>query len=264
MGEMPMTAPDPIRVLIVDDEAPARQRLADLLRRDSQVVAILEAADGVSAVEAIQGQKTELVFLDVQMPELDGLGVIDAVGAGQMPLTIFVTAYDQHAIRAFEANALDYLLKPFSDERFEAALNRAKARLDERSTSEFGQRIMKMVSSAPKTARVWDRLVVKSGGSTRFIRVAEIDWIEAAGVYVNLHVAGQQLLYRASLHELAERLDPRRFVRVHRSAIVNIESILHLEPISHGEFDVVLKNGARTRVSRSYRAQLEDRLGQPL
>ncbi len=259
-----MATPDSIRVLIVDDEAPARQRLADLLRKDAKVTAILEAADGISAVETIQSQRPDLVLLDVQMPELDGLGVIDAVGAGQMPLTIFVTAYDQHAIRAFEANALDYLLKPFSDERFDAAFDRAKARLDERSTSEFGRRIMKMVSSAPATTRPWDRLVVKSGGSTRFVRVVEIDWIEAAGVYVNLHVADQQYLYRSSLQELAERLDPRRFVRVHRSAIVNIESILQLEPISHGEFDVVLKNGARTRVSRSYRVQLENRLGQPL
>ena len=128
-----MSVPDSIRVLVVDDEAPARQRLADLLRKDAQVAAILEAADGVSAVEAIQSQAPNLVFLDVQMPALDGLGVIDAVGDGQMPLTIFVTAYDQHAIRAFEANALDYLLKPFSDERFEAALDRAKTRLHERS-----------------------------------------------------------------------------------------------------------------------------------
>jgi len=259
-----MAVPDSIRVLVVDDEAPARQRLADLLRKDSQVTAILEAADGITAVDAIQRQQPELVFLDVQMPELDGLGVIDVVGAGQMPLTIFVTAYDQHAIRAFETNALDYLLKPFSDERFEAAFGRAKARLHERSASEFGQRMMKMVSSALKPDHPWDRLVIKSGGSTRFIRVAEIDWIEAAGVYVNLHIAGQQLLYRASLQELSERLDTRRFVRVHRSAIVNIESIVQLEPVSHGEFDVVLKNGARTRVSRNYRTQLENRLGQTL
>jgi two-component system LytT family response regulator len=259
-----MAVPDSIRVLIVDDEAPARQRIADLLRKDTQVAAILEAGDGISAVTVIQSQRPALVFLDVQMPELDGLGVIDAVGAGQMPLTIFVTAYDQHAIRAFEANALDYLLKPFSDERFEAALSRAKLRLRERNTSEFGLRMITMLSAAPQAQRPWDRLVVKSGGSTRLIRVAEIDWIEAAGVYVNLHVAGQQLLYRASLHELDERLDSRRFVRVHRSAIVNIESILQLEPVSHGEFDIILKNGARTRVSRSYRAQLENRLGQPL
>jgi two-component system LytT family response regulator len=261
---MPMTAPEAIRVLVVDDEAPARQRLADLLRKDTQIVTTLEAADGISAVEAIQSQAPDLVFLDVQMPELDGLGVIDAVGADKMPLTIFVTAYDQHAIQAFESNALDYLLKPFSDERFEAALYRAKARLHERSSSEFGQRMIKMLSSAPQAPRPWDRLVVKSGGKTRFIRVVEIDWIEASGVYVNLHVAGKELLYRASLHELVERLDPRRFVRVHRSAIVNIESIVQLEPISHGEFEAVLKNGSRTRVSRNYRAQLESRLGQPL
>ena len=259
-----MAAPDAIRVLIVDDEAPARQRLADLLRKDAQIDLILEAGDGITAVEMIQSQRPELVFLDVQMPELDGLGVIDAVGAGLMPLTVFVTAYDQHAIKAFEANALDYLLKPFSDERFEAALSRAKLRLRERGASEFGQRMMKMLSSAPQALRPLDRLVVKSAGCTRFVRVAEIDWIEAAGVYVNLHVAGQQLLYRAALQELSERLDARRFVRVHRSAIVNIESIVQLEPISHGEFDVVLKGGARTRVSRGYRAQLENRLGQPL
>jgi two-component system LytT family response regulator len=261
---MPMAAPDSIRVLIVDDEAPARQRLADLLRKDAHVAEILEAADGIIAVAAIQSQRPDLVFLDVQMPELDGLEMIDVVGPGQMPMTIFVTAYDQHAIRAFESNALDYLLKPFSDERFEAAFGRAKARLHERSTSEFGQRMIKMLSTAPQAQRPWDRVVVKSGGSTRFTRVVEIDWIEAAGVYVNLHVAGQQLLYRASLHELAERLDTRRFVRVHRSAIVNIESIVQLEPVSHGEFDVVLKDGTRTRVSRSYRGQLENRLGQPL
>jgi two-component system LytT family response regulator len=256
-----------ISVLVVDDEEPARQRLIELLRRDAQVTTIVEATDGIAAVEVIESRRPDLVFLDVQMPELDGLGVIDAIGPNEMPLTIFVTAYDQHAIRAFEASALDYLLKPFSDERFEGALARAKTRLDERSLREFGQRIIKMASASStplnKEPR-WDRLVVKSGGSTRFIRVVDIDWIEAAGVYVNLHVGGRELLYRAALNELAEKLDPRRFVRVHRSAIVNMESILQLEPISHGEFDAVLKNGSRTRVSRTYRAQLEKRLGQPL
>jgi two-component system LytT family response regulator len=262
-----MVAPslERIKVVVVDDEAPARQRLFDLLRRDSQVGTLLEATDGQTAVDVIQEQLPDLVFLDVQMPELDGLGVIDAIGAADMPLTVFVTAYDQHAIRAFEANALDYLLKPFSDERFEGTMARVKTRLDERNLREFGQRVMKMVSAAPTGAdRRWDRLVVKSGGSTRFVRVIDIDWIEAAGVYVNLHVAGKELLYRTALNDLADRLDPRRFVRVHRSAIVNIESILQLEPISHGEFDVVLKNGSRARVSRTYRAQLEKRLGQPL
>ena len=252
------------RVLIVDDEAPARQRLTDLMRGDAQVETILEAADGAAAVEAIRSLRPDLVFLDVQMPELDGLGVIRAVGAQNMPLTVFVTAYDEHAISAFEANALDYLLKPFSDERFEATMARVKGRLNELSMGEFGQRIMNMASRATIENPPFDRLVVKSGGATRFIRVVDIDWIEAAGVYVNLHVAGKELLYRCVLNDLAARLDPRRFVRVHRSAIVNIESILHLEPISHGEFEVVLKNGSRSRVSRTYRAQLEKRLGQPL
>ena len=256
---------EPIRVLVADDELPARQRLMDLLRRDEQIASVSEAADGQTTVEMIQRENPDLLFLDVQMPELDGLAVIDAIGAAEMPLTVFVTAFDQHAIRAFEANALDYLLKPFSDERFEATMCRAKARLDERSMLDFGQRVMKMVSAAPQSPeRRLDRLVVKSGGTTRFIRAIDIDWIEAAGVYVTLHVGGKELLYRAALNDLAEKLDPRRFVRVHRSALINIESILQLEPISHGEFEAVLKNGSRTRVSRTYRSQLEKRLGQPL
>ena len=257
--------PEPIHVLVADDELPARQRLIDLLQRDAQVASVSEAADGETAVEMIQRHKPHLLFLDVQMPELDGLGVIDAIGAPDMPLTVFVTAYDQHAIRAFEASALDYLLKPFSDERFEATMARVKARLDERSMKEFGQRVMKMVSAAPASPeKRLDRLVVKAGGTTRFIRVIDIDWIEAAGVYVTLHVAGKELLYRAALNDLAEKLDPRRFVRVHRSALINIGSVVQLEPISHGEFEAVLKNGSRTRVSRTYRGQLEKRLGQPL
>ena len=253
-----------IRVLVVDDEAPARQRLIDLLRQDAQVRAVAEAGDGRTAVEIIRNAAPDLIFLDVQMPELDGLAVIETVGAAHMPLTVFVTAYDQHAIRAFEANALDYLLKPFSDERLEATMSRVKARLDERNLQELARGVLRMTPGGPPANRRLDRLVVKSGGTTRFVRVADIDWIEGAGVYVNLHVAGKEMLYRAALNELAESLDPVRFVRVHRSAIVNIDSILHLEPISHGEFEVVLKNGARSRVSRTYRALLEKRLGQSL
>ncbi len=265
-----------ISVLVVDDEAPARLRLVDLLREEPLVATILQAEDGAAAVEAIEKQRPDLVFLDVQMPELDGLGVLGevtrAVGVEAMPLTVFVTAYDQHAVRAFEANALDYLLKPFSDERFEAAMARARSRLDERSLHQFGQRLVRMISAEPTPQRPLDRLVVKSAGATRFIPVADIDWIEAAGVYVNLHInhhsgqqaGGKEILYRSSLADLAQRLDPARFIRVHRSTMVNIESIQQLEPISHGEFDVVLKSGARTRISRSYRAHLEQRLGQSL
>jgi two-component system LytT family response regulator len=251
-------------VLVVDDEAPARQRLVDLLRKDAGVGQIAEAANGHEAIEMILGERPDLVFLDVQMPELDGLGVVDAIGPASMPLTVFVTAYDQHAVRAFESNALDYLLKPYSDERQEAAMARARQRLNERSVFEFGQRMLRLTTRSPLQPRPLDRLVVKSGGTTRFVRAADIDCIEAAGVYVSLHVAGRKLLYRATLHELVARLDAMRFVRVHRSAVVNIESIVQLEARSHGEFDVVLKHGSRSRVSRTYRAQLEKRLGQPL
>jgi two-component system LytT family response regulator len=253
-----------IRVLVVDDEVPARQRIIDLLRKDPQVGNVLEAVNGRAAVEIIGREALDLVFLDVQMPEMDGLQVIETIGAAAMPLTVFVTAYDKHAISAFEANALDYLLKPFSDERWEAALARAKTRHDELNAREFGRNVLGMLATRSEVGRYLDRLVVKGSGTTRFIRVADIDWIEGAGVYVNLHSGGKELLYRSALNELAGHLDPMRFVRVHRSSIVNIDSILELQPISHGEFELVLKDGHRSRVSRTYRFQLEKRLGQSL
>ena len=255
---------DPLRVLVVDDEAPARQRLVDLLKKDPDVGSILEAANGKAAVEIIEREALDLVFLDVQMPEMDGLQVIETVSAAAMPLTVFVTAYDKHAIHAFEANALDYLLKPFSDERWQAALSRAKTRHDELNLREFGRGLLRMLATQSQAGRYLDRLVVKASGTTRFIRVADIDWIEGAGVYVNLHIAGKELLYRSALNELGGHLDPLRFIRVHRSSIVNIDSIFELQPISHGEFELVLKNGHRSRVSRTWRAHLEKRLGQSL
>lgn len=253
-----------IRVLVVDDEAPARQRLVDLLKKDPEIGRISEASNGKAAVQIIARESLDLVFLDVQMPELDGLQVIETVGSAAMPLTVFVTAYDSHAIRAFETNALDYLLKPFSDERWEAALARAKARLDELSVREFARGALHVLATRSQVGRNLDRLVVKGGGTTRFIRVVDIDWIEGAGVYVNLHISGKELLYRSALNELARHLDPMRFIRVHRSSIVNIDSILELRPISHGEFELVLKGGHRSRISRTYRLQLEKRLGQSL
>ena len=253
-----------IRVLVVDDEAPARQRLFDLLKKDPQVGSVLEAVNGKAAVEIIGREALDLVFLDVQMPEMDGLQVIETVGAEAMPLTVFVTAYDKHAIRAFEANALDYLLKPFSDERWEAALARAKTRHDELNLREFGRGVLRMLATRSHVGRYLDRLVVKGSGTTRFIRVTDIHRIEGAGVYVNLHIAGKELLYRSALNALAGHLDPMRFIRVHRSSIVNVDSILELQPISHGEFQIVLKDGHRSRVSRTYRVQLERRLGQSL
>ncbi|MEO5935211.1 MAG: LytTR family DNA-binding domain-containing protein [Duganella sp.] len=249
---MPTPSVKPLTALVADDEAPARRRLGDLLRNVANVAEIIEAADGDSAVRLIESRRPDVVFLDIQMPGQSGLSVVDAVGLDRMPVTVFVTAYDHHAITAFEANALDYLLKPFSDERFEATMARIGKRLDERRQSDAAE---------PER---WDRLVVKSEGTTQFVKAADIDWIEAVGVYVNLYIGGKATLYRAPIHLLAEKLDPAHFVRIHRSAIVNLESILHLEPISHGEFEVVLKHGGRTKVSRTFRGQLEKRLGQAL
>ena len=255
---------DGIRALIVDDEAPARQRLSDLLKQDAEVRSLHEAADGETAVQMILSERPNLVRLDVQMPELNGLEVIEAVGPENMPLTVFVTAYDQHAIRAFEANALDYLLKPFSDERFETMLTRVKRRRDDLHLREFGESVARVIAMQSTETRYLDRLAVKVDGITRFVRVKDIEWIEAAGVYVTLHTLGKEFLYRASLSELAQSLDPIRFLRIHRSVIVNIESIVQLEPLSHGEFEVFLKDGSHSRVSRTYRDSLEKRLGQRL
>lgn len=263
-----MLQPEPMRVLVVDDEPPARRRIIDLLKQDGSVGQTIEAADGEAAVRLILDQRPDLVFLDVQMPLLDGLGVIRQVGAAHMPPTVFVTAYDRHAVRAFEDNALDYLLKPFSDERLEAAMARVRSRRDEGRLRTLAQDMIGMLSGVRKGVlprdRFLDRLVLKTEGTARFVRVEDVELIEAAGVYVNLHIAGGIVLHRASLTDLAERLDPARFARIHRSAIVNLDSILRLEPISHGEFDVVLKRGQRCRISRTYRTALEKQLGQTL
>lgn len=245
-----------LHVLIVDDEAPGRQRLRELLARDQTIASVCEAANGEAAVEHIRAQRPHLVFLDVQMPTLDGLQVVENIGVQQMPLTVFVTAYDRHAISAFDANAVDYLLKPFSDERFEAAMAKVRSRASTASTQNL-QLLM-------DTRKPLERLVVRQGEAARLLCCADIDWIEAAGVYVNLHTRERQWLHRAPLSQLEAQLDPGRFVRIHRSTIVNLERIERLEGLSHGEFEVVLKNGKRLKLSRSFRPLLEARLGQTL
>jgi two-component system LytT family response regulator len=259
-----MTDKSTYRVLIVDDEQPARQRLRDLLENDSDVGEIIEVENGLDAVEAILQKQPDVAFLDVQMPGLDGLGVIDTIGIERMPVTVFVTAFDQHAVRAFESAALDYVLKPYGDERMEAAFSRAKARLDDASVREFGQSMLKLLDGRRLDDTFLDRIVIRERDKTNLIRVDAIDCIESAGVYVALHVGQERIIHRAALSELIGRLDPRRFVRVHRSTVINIDSILHLEPATHGEFDLVLRGGQRVHVSRTFRPLLEARLGQAL
>lgn len=251
-------------VLIVDDETHARERLREVLERDSAVTRLLEAGGGLEAVETIRRERPDIVLLDVQMPGLNGLDVIDSVGPSLMPVTIFVTAFDQHAVRAFELHALDYVLKPYSDERFEAALTRAKSRLDELSLRTFGQSLASVLERRNLSRNYLDRIAVKDRGRTDLVKVDDIDCIESAGVHVALHVGSQRIIHRAALTELAERLDPERFVRVHRSSVLNVNSIVRLNPVSHGEFDAVLRHGQQIRVSRTYRALLEALLGQSL
>jgi two-component system LytT family response regulator len=251
-------------VLVADDERPARRRLLDLLRQEPGIASVREATDGQAAVELIRSCQPDVVFLDVRMPELDGIGVIEKIGIPAMPLTIFVTAYDEHAIRAFEANALDYLLKPYSDQRFRSAMSRARARLDERGLREFAERVRQMLTSGVANDPPLERIVIKGRGTTRFLDVRDVECIEAAGVYVVFHTGGKELLHRSSLTDIETRLDPRHFIRIHRSAIVNLARVAHLEPISHGEFEVVLKSGKRVRLSRTYRGPVEQRLRQSL
>ena len=258
---------DVIRALVVDDEKPALTRIVDLLEKQPDIDVTGIGRHGREAVQLIRSQTPDLLFLDIQMPGMDGFEVLREVAPEQRPLTIFVTGYDKYAIPAFEAHALDYLLKPFSDERFEAALDRARHHIRTQTVGELGRRFARLLEDQtvnPGVPTPFERVVVKSSGRVIFLDATDIDWIEAAGVYVHLHVGAKAYLYRATLGQLQERLDPKLFVRIHRSAMVNTDRIAELQPRTHGEYVVILKNGAELTLSRGYRAQLEGWLRQPL
>ena len=262
--------PESLRILVVDDEAPARKRLADMLAKDREVDQVLEAENGVAAVELIQNERPDAVFLDVQMPGIDGLGVVQALGAANMPLTVFVTGYDRFAVQAFEAEAVDYLLKPFADARYEQMMERVKRRLRElrsdgkADANAFGPELLELASKRFKPGEIGQWMVVKTRAGTRLVMTEQIDWIEATGVYVTLHVGGDEFLYRAAMTDVASHLDPLQFVRIHRSTIVNLRSVALLERRSHGEFGVTIKNGEQLTLSRTYRAEVARMLGQRL
>jgi two-component system, LytTR family, response regulator len=235
----------PIHALVVDDETLARRNLTVLLRRDPDVASVTECESGMQAVEEIRKSKPDLVFLDVQMPECGGFDVLELLG-NELPTIIFVTAYDEYALRAFEAGALDYLLKPFDDARFSRALNRAKDRL---------------AHYAPSRPRPAERLVVKSRGQVVFLNVEDIDWIEAAGYYACVHVGSDTHIIRRTLLELERDLGEEKFIRIHRSIIVNLERIHGLELQEGGEYEVVLQSKVRLQLSRRYRKLLQQRMG---
>jgi len=253
-----------IRTLIVDDEAMARERILGLLSQEQDVEVVGQCSDGQQAVSAIQQLSPELVFLDVQMPAVDGFGVIRQVGAERMPMVVFVTAYDEYALQAFEVHALDYLLKPFGRDRLQQCLDHARHQRDRRRAGDLGKSLLALVQDFRPEQKKQDRLVVKSGGRVFFVRTDEIDWIEAAGNYVRLHMKDQSHLFRETMNQMESRLDPQRFFRIHRSRIVNTERIKELQPWFNGEYVVLLQNGAQLRLSRSYREKLEERLGKNL
>lgn len=261
-----MSEPVPARipVLIVDDEPLARERLRMLLKAEDWLEVVGECPDGASAVAAIQKLQPALVFLDVQMPGATGFEVIDAIGADRMPFVIFVTAYDHYALRAFDVHALDYLLKPFDRERFQQALVRARQQLERRSQGDLERRLLQLVEDLRPAHQRPERFVIKAAGRVFFVRADEIDWIEAAGNYVKLHVGAQAHLFRETMNALESQLDPDTFFRVHRSHIVNIERVRELQPWFNGEYVVFLRDGTRLTLSRGYREKLQDRMGRPI
>jgi two-component system LytT family response regulator len=252
-----------IRTLIVDDDVLARKRVRSLLESDPAIRVVGECASGREAVTVIREDRPDLVFLDVQMPELDGFGVVEEIGADRMPVVVFVSAHVDFALRAFDAYALDYLLKPFDDERFRTAVGRAKRHVAAQRGPETDVRLGALVEflQAPQKPTYPDVLAVKSGTQFHLVKVDDIDWVEAEGNYVALHAAKTRRLLNRTLTELEKKvLDPARFVRVHRSTIVNLARIVAVEPLFHGEYALVLTDGTRVTCSRRYRHNLQERV----
>jgi len=259
---------EPVRVVVVDDEPLARSGLADLVRRDPDLLVLEECGDGRAAVEAIRRLTPDLVLLDVQMPELNGFEVLQQLDPEHLPAVVFVTAYDRFAVQAFEVHALDYLVKPFDDDRFTAAMERAKATVRGAALGELSRRILGLLEQLPAAStaskRFLTRIVIRVAGHVFFVRTADIDWIEAADYCARLHVQGKTHVIRESMAGLEHRLDPAHFFRIHRGAIVNLDRIKELQPYFKGGQVVVLQDGTRLKLSKSRRGQLETRLGQSL
>jgi two-component system, LytTR family, response regulator len=253
-----------IRTLIVDDEPLARERLRNLLEGESSILLVGECSNGMEAVEQIRAQKPDLVFLDIQMPELDGFGVVDALGPETFPVIVFVTAYDRFALRAFEVHALDYLLKPFDRDRFQKTLSRAVQQIQQHATADLPRRLTALVGEWKQEPKPLDRLAVKSEGRVILLKIDEIDWIEAADNYVHIHRDKEDHLIRDTLTNLESKLPPERFLRISRSIIVNLDRVRELQPLFHGDYVVILKNGARLTLSRNYRDKFNQVLGKGL
>ena len=239
----------------MDDEPWARKRIATLLKSEPDIEIVGECCDGINAVRKISELSPDLVFLDVQMPEGNGFEVMEAVGVKEMPAVIFVTAYDKYALQAFDANALDYLLKPFEEERFQKALARARVQLEQGKNN--SQILQAFVASLRESGKYLSRLAVKSRGRIIFLQVAEIDWLEASGNYVTLHVGREEHLLRTTMNALEPKLDSSQFARIHRSRMVNLDRMKELQPWFQGEQVLLLKDGTKLTVGRAFRERLD-------
>jgi two-component system, LytTR family, response regulator len=257
-----MTGTAKIKTLIVDDETLARRRIRRLLAAESDVEVIGECGDPQKAISFIQERNPDLVFMDVQMAGTDGFDVLQALPPKNTPAVIFVTAFDQHALRAFEVNALDYLLKPFDRARFQKAVERARVQLRQQSGAVLDHRLTQLLDTLGNRPRAADRVVIKSAGRIMFLRTDEIDWIEAADNYVRLHVGAEPHLLRETLGTLESRLDPAKFMRIHRSTVVNVDRLKELQPWFHGDYIVILQDGTRLNLSRTYRDRVIELLGE--
>ncbi len=264
-----------IRTLIVDDEPLAREGLAVLLAADPTVEVVGTCADGLSAVAAIRAQAPDLVFLDVQMPKLDGFQVLAELKPKERPVVIFVTAYDEYAVRAFECSAVDYLLKPFRDSRFAAAMLRARHEIRQARTADLDQRVEQLLgyvrdltrdgqpeAAAPPAPEYADRIVLKTGSDLHFIKTQDVIWIEAQGDFVKVQTTGQAQLVRETLQSMTDKLDAAKFFRIHRSFLVNLEHVRKVTPALYGDYTVLMSDGSKLRLSRNYRGKLKALIAQ--
>lgn len=251
-----------VKTIIVDDEPLARQTLRILLEADPEIDLVAECSNGVEAIDAIDELSPDLVFLDIQMPELDGFDVVSALDSSVAPVIVFVTAFDSYALKAFEVHAFDYLLKPFTDARFSTVLAQAKLEVEHRTARNLSERLLALLADRDRErpSRHLTRVLVKSASRVTFLKVAEIDWIEAAGSYVQLHSGAKEHLLRESLNALEAKLDPDVFLRIHRSTIVNADRVKELRADAYGEYVVVLEDGTELKMSRARREQIQARL----
>jgi two-component system LytT family response regulator len=253
-----------VRVVVADDEPLVRRGLRAFIGGQPGLSLVGEARNGSEAVDIIRVEHPDLVFLDVQMPELDGFGVLEALEGEPMPVVVFVTAYDEYAIRAFDVHAVDYLLKPFDEDRFRVALGRARSRLGERRAHTLDERLEAVLSELRAREQYADRLLVKNDGRVTVVQVEDVDWIVAADNYARVHTARGRYLVREPIKTLERKLNPRQFARVHRSAIVNLARVRELQPLFGGEYVIILSTGAKLTLSRGYRDAFRDRLGSEL